>query len=72
MEEAQTAANKQKSNLTGQVGDTRQYYSSNNIRQEGWYHQRRYQYKGYNHQQRGRGGRRNIRGNDGNYGRGYI
>ena len=69
---AHTAANEKSSNLTGQVGDTRQYYPSNNNRQGGWYNKRRDQYKGQNHQQGGRGGRGNRRGNNGNTGKGYI
>ena len=63
------------SNLTGQVGDTRQNYSSNNNQLGGWYNQRKDQYKGRNHQKIGRGGwgcREKRRGYNGNSGRGYI
>ena len=40
---AQTAVNEKNSNLTGQVGNTRQDYSMNNKQQRGWYNQRKYQ-----------------------------
>ena len=46
---AQTAANKKISNLTGQVIDMRQDYSSNNNRKARWYNRIKDQYKVRNH-----------------------
>ena len=71
MKAAHTASEEIKSYLTGEVRDTRQDYSKNNNQQGGRYIQRKDQYKGKNHQQRGRGGQGNRRGNNGDTGRGY-
>ena len=64
MKATQTAANDKNSNLTCQVIDTRQYYSSNNIRQGRWYNRKNEQYGGQNRQQGSQGGQVNRRVNN--------